>query len=412
MTRRKTTFWALLILTLSAIFVGIKLYQQSSKAKTQERYAVILSLDGFRYMYLDEIPTPFLDAMAAEGVSGSLQPSYPSNTFPNHYSMATGLYPQNHGIVNNRFWVNELNDYYRLGDSTRVYNPAFYGGEPIWNTAEKQGIKAGSYFWVGSETAVQNMHPSYWKKYDADTSFTARADSVIAWLQKPIEERPRLITWYLQEPDHTGHTCGTESDELKAMVAKVDSVVGYFRSELAKLPIASQVDFIIVSDHGMKDYEPEKLVNLWDYLPADSFSYIVDGTPTLLYTKRPEYIDEAMSVLEKIPNITAYRRADVPARFHFSEGERLGDIVVMPELGGYIFFREEPELKLAAGHGFDNSVPEMQAIFFGAGPSFAKGKKVSQVPNVAIYPLLCHLLQLTPASNDGTEEDVQKLLGH
>lgn len=412
MTRRKTTFLALLLLTLAGIFVGVTLYKQSQKAEAQERYAVILSLDGFRCMYLDELSTPNLDAMAAEGVSGSLQPSYPSNTFPNHYSMATGLYPEHHGIVNNRFWVDELNDYYKLGDSARVYNPAFYGGEPIWNTAEKQGIKAGSYFWVGSETAVQNMRPSYWKKYDAETSFTARADSVIAWLQKPIEERPRLITWYIQEPDHTGHTYGTGSDQLKAMVSTVDSVVGYFRSELAKLPIASQVDFIIVSDHGMKDYEPDKIVNLMDYLPADSFRYIVDGTPTLLYTKHPEYIDEAMKVLEKVPHVTAYRRADVPARFHYSEGDRLGDIVVMPELGGYIFFREKPELKLPAGHGFDNTLPEMQAIFFGVGPSFAKGKKVSQVPNVAIYPLLCHILQLTPAPNDGTEEDVQKLLGH
>lgn len=412
MTRRKTTFLALLLLTLAGIFVGVTLYKQSQKAEAQERYAVILSLDGFRYMYLDELSTPNLDAIAAEGVSGSLQPSYPSNTFPNHYSMATGLYPEHHGIVNNRFWVDELNDYYKLGDSARVYNPAFYGGEPIWNTAEKQGIKAGSYFWVGSETAVQNMRPSYWKKYDAETSFTARADSVIAWLQKPIEERPRLITWYIQEPDHTGHTYGTGSDQLKAMVSTVDSVVGYFRSELAKLPIASQVDFIIVSDHGMKDYEPDKIINLMDYLPADSFRYIVDGTPTLLYTKHPEYIDEAMKVLEKVPHVTAYRRADVPARFHYSEGDRLGDIVVMPELGGYIFFREKPELKLPAGHGFDNTLPEMQAIFFGVGPSFAKGKKVSQVPNVAIYPLLCHILQLTPAPNDGTEEDVQKLLGH
>lgn len=412
MTRRKTTFLALLLLTLAGIFVGVTLYKQSQKAEAQERYAVILSLDGFRYMYLDELSTPNLDAMVAEGVSGSLQPSYPSNTFPNHYSMATGLYPEHHGIVNNRFWVDELNDYYKLGDSARVYNPAFYGGEPIWNTAEKQGIKAGSYFWVGSETAVQNMRPSYWKKYDAETSFTARADSVIAWLQKPIEERPRLITWYIQEPDHTGHTYGTGSDQLKAMVSTVDSVVGYFRSELAKLPIASQVDFIIVSDHGMKDYEPDKIINLMDYLPADSFRYIVDGTPTLLYTKHPEYIDEAMKVLEKVPHVTAYRRADVPARFHYSEGDRLGDIVVMPELGGYIFFREKPELKLPAGHGFDNTLPEMQAIFFGVGPSFAKGKKVSQVPNVAIYPLLCHILQLTPAPNDGTEEDVQKLLGH
>lgn len=412
--RRNTYFWPLVCLILSIIYVGARMYRiamSSNESTESDRYVVIVSLDGFRYMYLDEIPTPSLDAIAAEGVSGPLQPAYPSNTFPNHYSMITGLYPQNHGIVNNRFWVDEFNDYYRLGDNERVLNPDFYHGEPIWNTAQKQGIKSASYFWVGSEVGIGGEHPTYWHPYDGSVPFVTRADSVIAWLQKPIEERPRLITWYLQEPDHSGHVYGTDSEELRAMVTQVDSVVGYFRQELAKLPIADKVDFMIVSDHGMANYDPDKMFNLWEYLPVDSFKYVVEGAPALLYTKDPAYIDEAMKILEEIPGISAYRRSEVPSRFHYNESDRIGDIVIIPDLGGYVFFNESPRLGNKAGHGFDNALPEMQGIFFGVGPSFAKGVKVSPTPNVTIYPLLCHLLQLTPAPNDASETDVQKLMG-
>ncbi|MDO5017024.1 MAG: ectonucleotide pyrophosphatase/phosphodiesterase [Porphyromonas sp.] len=413
MNRRQLMYVAAAVMALSALFFGCKLFKQpQANALVNDRYAVIVSLDGFRHLYLDAYDTPSLDAMAAEGVSAPLSPAYPSNTFPNHYSMATGLYPAHHGIVNNRFWVEEMNDYYKLGDMKRVLNPDFYLGEPIWNTAEQQGVKAGSFFWVGSETAIQNMRPSYWKSYDSSVPFTARADSVLAWLQKPEAVRPHLITWYLEEPDGAAHHYGVGSQQVADMVLTVDSVVGYFRRELAQLPIADKVDFMVVSDHGMADYDPSKVVNLWDYLPVDSFSFVVEGVPALLYAKHPQYVDEAMKVLADVPHISAYRTEDVPERFHYNDSDRPGDIVIIADLGGYVFFREHPEFTNRAGHGFDNSLPEMQGIFFGVGPSFAVGKEVSATPNVTIYPLLSRLLGLTSAPNDGLESDVDKLLGN
>lgn len=410
MNLRKLSPLLSFVVVLAALFVVFRLWTPE-ETKLQGRYTVIVSIDGFRAEYFGRAHTPALNAMATEGVRAILTPMYPSNTFPNHYSMATGLHPQNHGLVNNSFWDEDLQDYYKLGDIERVHNPDFYWGEPIWNTAEKQGIKAGSYYWVGSETAIQGMHPSYWKVFDGNDSFVARADSVLAWLRKPEEERPRLITWYLQEPDAAAHHHGTQSQETLDMIAHVDSVIGYFRSELGKLPIANLVDFIVVSDHGMADLDPDKVVNLMDYLPRDSFSFVVEGAPTLLYAKSPEYVDVALEVLKTIPYITAYRTSEVPERFHYNKGGRLGDIVVMPELGASIFFRDEPRLEKKAGHGFDNQLPEMQAIFFAVGKSFAKGKEVGAVPNITIYPLLCRLQGLTPAPNDASEADVDRLLG-
>lgn len=410
MNSRNLTSLLSFVVLLAALFAGYKLWTVT-ETPSQQRYAVIVSVDGFRAEYLDRASTPALDAMASEGVRAVLSPMYPSNTFPNHYSMATGLHPQNHGLVNNSFWDEKLQDYYKVGDLERVHNPNFYLGEPIWNTAEKQGVKAGSYFWVGSETPIQGMRPSYWKVFNAGEPFVARADSVIAWLKKPEAERPHLITWCLEEPDACGHHNGTQSQEVLDMVARVDSVIGYFRSKLAQLPISDQVDFIVVSDHGMVDYDPNKVVNLMDYLPRDSFSFVVEGAPALLYAKNSEYVDVALEKLKSVPHITAYRTAEVPERFHFNKGKRLGDIVIMPDLGASVFFSEAPKLSKVAGHGFDNQLPEMQAIFFAVGDSFAKGREVGRVPNITIYPLLCRLLGLTPAPNDASETDVDKLLG-
>lgn len=410
MNSRKLTSLLSFVVVLAALFVGYKLWNKQGQYSS-ERYAIIVSLDGFRAEYLDRANTPALDAMAAEGVKATLSPMYPSNTFPNHYSMATGLHPQNHGIVNNSFWDEAQQDYFKIGDLEKVHNPDYYWGEPIWNTAEKQGVKAASYYWVGSETAIQGMRPSYWKIYDGSDPFMARADSVLNWLRKPEGERPHLITWYIQEPDAVGHHFGTQSDEALDMIAHVDSVIGYFRSELAKLPIANQIDFMVVSDHGMADLDTTKVVNLMDYLPRDSFSFVVEGAPTLLYAKNTGYIEEAMTILKEVPFVTAYRTSEVPERFHYSQGKRLGDIVIIPELGASLFFREEPKLGRKSAHGFDNQLPEMQAIFFGVGESFAKGKVVGKVPNITIYPLLCRLLGLTPAPNDASEADVDKLLG-
>ena len=150
--------------------------------KPPKNYVLIVSFDAFRWDYTKIYKTPNLNKLASEGVKADrLISSFPTVTFPNHYSIATGLYPDHHGLINNTFFAPELNLMYRIGDRKAVENPAFYLGEPMWITAKKQGLKTASFFWVGSEAPVQGMQPDYWKKYDSKVTYSERIDTVIKW---------------------------------------------------------------------------------------------------------------------------------------------------------------------------------------------------------------------------------------
>lgn len=375
------------------------------------RYVVVLSLDGFRADYQTKTTTPHLDAMDREGVSGAFRPCYPSLTFPNHYSMATGLHPNNHGLVSNEFW-DEAGRHYKLGNRKSVEDPTFYLGEPLWNTARRQGLQTASFYWVGSETPIGGHHPHRWKRYDSRVPFRDRADSVISWLSEPIESRPRLVMWYIEEPDHTGHHHSPEADETHLMIRQVDSVVGYFRSRLATLPIAQQVDFILVSDHGMMAYDRAKEVNLADYLPIDSFRHVSTGPFTHLYPKE-SYVEEAYRILKTVPYVQVYRKGDLPERLHFGSSHRIGELVVMADLGASIHFLPKGKRinRLAAGHGFDNKHPEMLALFKAVGGSFVPGRKLHHpIPNITLYPLVCRLLGIEPAVHDADLDLARSLI--
>lgn len=384
---------------------------QPMDIEEQPRYVVVLSLDGFRADYQSMTHTPNLDAMDREGLSGAFRPCYPSLTFPNHYSMATGLHPNNHGLVGNEFW-DEKGRHYKLGNRKAVEDPTFYYGEPLWNTARRHGLKTASYYWVGSETPIGGHQPDRWKRYDSRVPYRDRADSVISWLNAPIDSRPRLIMWYLDEPDHTGHHYSPEAEETKTMIRSVDSVVGYFRHRLTELPIASQVDFILVSDHGMQTYDRSKEVNLADYLPLDSFVHVATGPFTHLYPK-PGYLETAYNKLKSVPNVQVYKKAELPKRLHFGSSPRIGELVVMANLGTQIYFAPEGRKvsRLAAGHGFDNKHESMLALFKAVGTSFDAGRRVDQpVPNITLYPLVCQLLKMQPAPHDADEELARSLI--
>lgn len=378
-----------------------------ASSKKQDRYVVVLSMDGFRSDYDDRAHTPTLDSLAAVGVKSAFRPSFPSVTFPNHYSMATGLHPDHHGLVNNFFYDAELDSVYRMGN----LDSRFYGGEPIWNTAEKQGVHAASFFWVGSEVPVGGMQPSLWKKFDKSVSFLNRADSVIAWLQLPEKERPHLIMWYIEEPDGIGHVCTPDSSVTLSKVEELDAVLNHFFTEARRLPQFDQIDFIVLSDHGMATFYPENYVNLGDYLPRDSFDYVFDGVPTLLYPKKT-YTDSAYAILQKVPHITVWKKNEIPAKYVYGSNPRIGDLVVMPAIGTYVQFRSESRPRYAATHGYDNFAPEMEAIFYAAGPSFKKQAEVPAMANVNLYLLIARLLHLQPAPNDGEDSVINKLLIH
>lgn len=362
----------------------------------RDRYVVVLSMDGFRADYPDRAYTPTLDSLAAVGVRATFRPSFPSVTFPNHYSMATGLHPDHHGLVNNFFYAPDLDSIYRMADPT----PGFYGGEPIWNTAEKQGVRTASFYWVGSEYSIQGRQPSIWKPFDKKVPFSDRADSVISWLQLPEKERPRLVMWYMEEPDGIGHRCTPDSSETLQKVEELDRVLNHFFTEARKLDIFEQIDFIVLSDHGMATFTPDKYVNLNDYLPRDSFDYIFDGVPTLLYPKAG-YTDKAYAILQQVPHIRVWKKNEIPEKYVYGSNPRIGDLFVMPDIGTYLDFRPESSPRLAATHGYDNFAPEMQAIFYAVGPSFKQHVELPAMANVNLYLILARLLDIKPAPNDG-----------
>lgn len=395
--------------TLWLVGVSCLLLTGCASWRSQSKYVVVLSMDGFQSGYLGKAHTPTLDSLAGVGVKSAFRPSFPSVTFSNHYSMATGLHPDHHGLVNNFFYAPDLDKVYRMNDNEAVTNPDFYGGEPIWNTAEKQGVRSASFFWVGSEAPVQGMQPSICKKYDKSVSYRSRVDSVMSWLRLPEKQRPRLIMWYLEEPDGIGHAATPDSSVVYAMVEHLDSLLGYYFSEARKLKDFKKIDFVIVSDHGMATYYPENYVNLNDYLPLDSFDYVFDGVPTLLYPKKT-YLETAYRILQTVPRIKAYKKEDVPEKLVYGKHSRVGDLVVVPDVGTYVQFRTESRPRLGGAHGYDNFAPEMEAIFYAAGPSFKKHVELPVMANVNLYLIIARLLRLTPAPNDGDPEVVKRLM--
>ncbi len=275
------------ICRLSILCLTVLLSACQSPFNKPDPYVVMLSLDGFRWDYPDRFETPNLDRLAASGVKAEgLIPCFPTKTFPNHYSIVTGLHPDHHGIVQNSFYDPGTARYFSIRNRQTVGDGSFYEGEPIWVTAEKQGIRTASYFWVGSEAPYAGMHPSIWKEYDEDVPFEARIDSVIAWLKLPEPKRPGLITFYMHEPDSRGHRLGPDNPELGEMIAYLDSLVGVLVNKLADLDISQQINLIVTSDHGMGEVSPQRYIDLASYVDP-AWTSIVQGY-------NPIYLVQAM----------------------------------------------------------------------------------------------------------------------
>lgn len=374
----------------------------------EQHYTVIVSLDGFRWDYPAMYKTPNLDRMGQEGVKAVMLPSYPASTFPNHYTIATGLVPAHNGIVNNSFWDAKNKRRYSMGDSATRYNPDYYLGEPIWITAQKQGLKTANMYWVGSDIAIKGAHPTYYRMWAANPhlSFEQRIDTVLTWLQKPEEERPRLTMLYFEEPDGSGHHNGPRSKETGAVVQHVDSLIGVLWNRIASLSFADNINLIVTSDHGMIDISQERVVNMNQYLKPE-WCEVIDGrTPTSIFSKAG-YRDSIYNALKGIAHIHVWKKEEIPAELQYNDSDRIGDIVVAPELGWQ--FTDVARNNKGA-HGYFPQSPEMQVIFRAIGPDFKKGYTSTGFVNVDIYPLLSYLLQIVPEKTDGQFERIKGIL--
>lgn len=399
-----------LLALLAALLLMVSCKNADQKA--EETYLVVLSMDGFRWDYPDKTSTPNLDSIARTGVKAEgIIPAFPSKTFPNHYTMATGIYPDHHGLVNNTFFDPETETIYRIGDSAARNNPHYYGGEPIWVTAAKAGMKTASFFWVGSELPIQGIQPDYWKKYDTDFPFEQRIDTVIYWLGLPVEKRPRLIMWYLHEPDAIGHRYGPGHRETNNMVTYLDSLVGVFCRKINTLPHASRINLVITSDHGMAVISEDKVVDLKEIVPGEWVEHVIGGNPNYNILAKEGFVDSVYNLLLTVENIKAWRNPDVPVSLNYGKNPRTLDITVVADLGWSIHWKRNPRYVNSGGtHGYDPANSEMHAIFYASGPAFKKSRTHPRFENVNLYVLMTELLGLQPTANDGKIESVRGML--
>ena len=396
---------------IAALFAVLSFAACSNvKIDKETPYVVIVSLDAFRWDYDSIYGTPVLDDIAKKGVMARrLIPSFPTKTFPNHYTIVTGLYPDHHGIVNNSFYAPDLNLAYRIGDRTMVGNASFYGGEPIWVTADKAGVKTASFYWVGSEAPVMGMHPDYWKAFDEEVPFTARIDTVLKWLSYPQNKRPHLVTLYFEEPDAVSHVYGPLSPETGAMVKSLDSLIGTLRKGISKLPQAGSTNLIILSDHGMGETDASRYNYILDTLPDRMIKRIYGGSPVWAIEPAEGMTDSVLYFLNIQKGLKAYRKEELPAYLHYGTNQRIPAVVLIADPGWVAGLRPVPSNYNRGDHGYDWKFRDMQSIFYAEGPAFRKGFAVDTLYNIDVYDIIARVLKLTPAKNDGNPQRISPL---
>ena len=392
-----------LAVALLALFVGAcgGLQPGSTAPRAAEQTVVLISLDGFRRDYLEWHAPPTLLTLAAEGVvADAMLPSFPTLTFPNHYTIVTGLRPQNHGIVNNNMYDQVFKAAFSLGNEG-PREDRWWGGEPIWSTAEKQGVRSAAFFWPGTEAEIAGARPTRWMRYDGRVPYATRVDSVLSWLSLPQGERPRIITLYFEEPDHTGHQAGPRSAEVREAVLKSDSALARLVGGLRQRGLLDSVNLVIVSDHGMTEVTPERHVYVSDVLDTAEF-HVVAGGPVFMGWSRTGDNAGMVAALKRLPHVSAWLTEDVPARLHFNDHRRITPVVAVADDGWVIAGNRSWRVSGGGRHGYDNALPSMRTIFIARGPAFRRGARIPEFSNVDVYSLLAQVLGLTSAPNDGS----------
>jgi len=381
---------------------------------------ILISLDGFRWDYLDKYEAPTLKELARNGVRARwMIPSFPTKTFPNHYTVATGLYPQNHGLVENN--VYDFGQIFTMSKRSEVQNPRWWWGEPIWVTAEKQGQIAASYFFVGTETFIQGEAPTYWRTYNGRVPNIMRVDKVLEYFDKPVRERPTMISMYFSTTDDVGHEFGPESEETRFAVLEVDGYIERLMAGLRVRAIDQKVNVIITSDHGMASVDQRNAVVMDDYFDTENKRLadpiITTGEIWQIFAK-PDQEAYLIDRLKAIKNATCWRKADIPARLHYNTGKRIAPIVCSADEGWFMTSRERYETqkksddfdKTRGAHGYDNRYPSMRATFIAHGPAFRRGFIAEPFENVEVYNIMARILGLKPATNDGDLSRVRQML--
>ena len=411
--------------TLIVLFLHFLLITSYAQG-LQKPYVLLISFDGFRYDYVEKYDAKHFKAFIKNGTAADgLITSFPSKTFPNHYSIITGMYPGNHGLVGNSFYDAEWDTTYSMGNRALVESEHFYGGTPLWQLAQEQGLISASYFWVGSEAPVKGQFPNYYYKYDGSVPNEDRIKQVFDWFQLPLEERPDFISLYFSLIDDAGHRYGPDSEKTGKAIQEADRLLGKIMNGLKSIDLP--INVIVTSDHGMYELrnDPKKVIFLDNLLPKLSeTSRVQNGSYYCrIYESDPQKVEHITSFIkQRVKNSQVYKKENFPKKWNYQNSPRTGDILILAEPGYILQFKESykkrlterPYLKVRGVHGYDPyTCTEMQGIFYAQGPNIKKGLKIKAFDNVHIYPLVAKILGLkVPNDIDGKFKVLKKVYMH
>ena len=394
---------SLFCLFLAAAIAGCAPARPQLPVQTGKPPLILVSIDGFKPDYLSRGVTPNLNALAAQGARAeAMRPSFPSITFPNHYTLVTGLRPDRHGIVGNTMEDSRIPGVrFSLGNREATNDRRWWDeAEPIWTTAEQRGIRTATMFWPGSEAAIHGVRPSEWRSYDSKLPASQRVDTLLGWLDKPLASRPGFLTLYFEDVDHAGHEYGPDAAQTTQAAAHVDEAIGRLIAGLQARSIKANI--VIVSDHGMAATSKQRVIRLDQIAPAGSYRIVTGGTYAGLEAKPGKDSALADALLKPQEHMQCWRKEAIPPRFHYGRNARVPSFICLAETGWQIAAdARSAERTPAGGHGYDNMTAEMQAIFIAAGPAFKTGVVLAPFDNVDVYPLMMSLIGLQPLSSDG-----------
>lgn len=389
---------------------------QAALSKAAPTPLLLISIDGYRSDYLERGFTPTLAQLAKDGVRATgMQPSFPSLTFPNHYTIVTGLRPDHHGIVNNTMTDPALGKF-SLGNRAAVGNGQWWNeGTPLWETADQHGLRTATMFWPGSEADIHGKHPDYWKPYDGSVTPEQRVDQVLAWLDLPAGERPGFLTLYFDEVDHAGHAYGPDTPQVDQALRDTDAALARLVDGLRQRGLLDRINLVILADHGMATVPADHSILLDKLAPLHEVDVVSLGVLAGINPKPGHEFARIEAHLERPQqHMTCWDKSRVPARLAYGSNPRVPQLLCLADVGWRITtsdYLAKHKGKLSLGeHGYDNEAPQMQALFVAHGPAFRQGATVPSFPNVDVYPLMAHLLGLPAAANDGDYQAVQDML--
>ena len=390
----------------------------NSKESEKKPYLILISLDGFRWDYVEKYKPPHLINFIKKGInSESLIPSFPTKTFPNHYTIATGMYPDKHGIIANSFYSYDKDMTYRIRDREKVEDGSFYGGNPIWIQANKSNMVTASYFFVGTEANIQGLKPTYYYRFDNSVKNEVRVNQAIDWLKLPPKKRPHLITMYFSDMDDTGHKYGAKNDEeLKKTLFELDKQLGVLFKGIEKTGLA--VNIIIVSDHGMSTVPISKFIAIEKIENDSLYTSIDNGAIVNIHPNNKNQIDSIYTYLKKKEsNFKVYKTENTPGFEYIPKNKNWGAIQILPDFGYYFSTTEgiiskKKDINTNFGvHGYNQKYKDMHGIFYANGPAFKKAYTTPSIKNIHIYPLMCEILGLDVPSNiDGDLDQIKSVL--